>query len=188
MLTIYLRDVRYSRITCSSHILRIDSLLLHKNLTLEFHLARPSKILMQTLSSVSINAYVSWSVLIHQLPTKIFMRCALRGHRKAISTLSITSDGRTLLSGGQLEFYWSLGRQSHCNPDEDGQIALWNINTGTKLQDIACSIHGAIITSVWITNSQGNVSAFTFGCADGSIQVFRHPDHNMSDLCISNIH
>jgi hypothetical protein len=53
---------------------------------------------------------------------------------------------------------------------------------GTKLQDISCPIHGAIITSIWLPSSQGNVSAFAFGCADGSIQVYARPDHKVSDV------
>jgi hypothetical protein len=39
---------------------------------------------------------------------QILTRCILRGHRKAISTLSINPDGRILLSGGELVFATSF--------------------------------------------------------------------------------
>jgi WD40 repeat protein len=110
------------------------------------------------------------------------MRCTLRGHRKAISTLSINPDGHILLSGGGPVFDILFGLIIICTIDEDGQIALWDMDGGVKLQDISCPIHGAIITSIWIPTSQGNVSAFAFGCADGSVQVYARPDHKVSDV------
>jgi len=75
--------------------------------------------------------------------------------------------------------YWPL---LFCIIDEAGQIILWDMDGGTKLQDISCPIHGPIITSIWIPPPQGNVSAFAFGCADGSVQVYAPADDNVSDV------
>lgn len=51
-----------------------------------------------------------------------------------------------------------------------------------KLQDIACPIHGPIITSLWIKAAQGAALALAFGCADGSAQVYSRSDDNVGDL------
>jgi len=50
----------------------------------------------------------SMLMLVHptHLPVQILVRCVLRGHHKTISTLSISPDGRTLVSGGELNFVY----------------------------------------------------------------------------------
>lgn len=56
--------------------------------------------------------------------------------------------------------------------DEDGQIILWSMDTGWKLQEISSPIHGPITTSGWVPAVHGAPAAFAFGCCDGSIHVY----------------
>src|SRR5215470_6735618 len=93
-------------------------------------------------------------------------------HTKAIGTLSISSDGRLLLSGGKL--------RRHCNTDsftvyvgDDARVVVWNLQTGELMQQIFCHFNGYIASSAWINIWETHELGFVFGCADGSLHIYR---------------
>ncbi|KZP07475.1 WD40 repeat-like protein [Athelia psychrophila] len=74
------------------------------------------------------------------------------GLSEGINALAISPDGDNLLSG--------------CN---DGQLVVWNLLTGERIQDIDCAFNGQISCSVWVDTKE----TFVFGCADGSIHLYK---------------
>jgi WD40 repeat protein len=56
---------------------------------------------------------------------------------------------------------------------DDGDIVLWDILAGEKVQVISCAFHGPIGALVWFPEQPGLVPGFAFGCADGSLHVYQ---------------
>ncbi|KAF7983513.1 hypothetical protein HWV62_21850 [Athelia sp. TMB] len=76
----------------------------------------------------------------------------LQGLSEGVNALAISPDGLFLLSG--------------CT---DGQLMIWNITTGERLQDIDCAFNGQISCITWTDTTR----AFVFGCGDGSVHLYR---------------
>lgn len=55
------------------------------------------------------------------------------------------------------------------HPGNDGQLVVWNLLTGERIQDIDCAFNGQISCSVWVDTKE----TFVFGCADGSIHLYK---------------
>lgn len=53
--------------------------------------------------------------------------------------------------------------------------------TGEKIQVISCAFHGPIGSLVWITQRPVISPGFAFGCANGSIHVYQHPESSVHD-------
>ncbi|KLO04610.1 WD40 repeat-like protein, partial [Schizopora paradoxa] len=111
----------------------------------------------------------------------------LTGHTAGIECLAISPDGRTLVSG-----------------DDAASVIVWNLTTGELVQSIQCPFNGAISAVVWIHLRDTKDTCFVFGCADGSLHVYRRKGANLSfefvsvnseghdgpieDLCFDPVH
>lgn len=68
-------------------------------------------------------------------------------------------------------------------PGDDALVVVWNLDTGTHLQDISCPFNGPITAAVWLPSAQGSATAFSFGCADGSIHAYVQHHNQVSLIC-----
>lgn len=50
----------------------------------------------------------------------------------------------------------------------DGQLMIWNILSGERIQDIDCAFNGHVSCLVWADTRE----LFAFGCADGSVHLY----------------
>ncbi|KLO03932.1 WD40 repeat-like protein [Schizopora paradoxa] len=82
--------------------------------------------------------------------------CVLRGHAAGVECLAISPDGRLLVSG-----------------DDDAVVLIWDLKTGEQIQSISCPFNGAIGAIAWIQFRDSDDSCFVFGCADGSLHLYR---------------
>ncbi|KLO04052.1 hypothetical protein SCHPADRAFT_841082, partial [Schizopora paradoxa] len=83
-------------------------------------------------------------------------------------------------------------------------VIVWNLTTGELVQSIQCPFNGAISAVVWIHLRDTKDTCFVFGCADGSLHVYRRKGANLSfefvsvnseghdgpieDLCFDPVH
>lgn len=58
--------------------------------------------------------------------------------------------------------------------DDDAVIIVWDLRTGEQIQSISCPFNGAIGAIAWIQLRDTNDPCFVFGCADGSLHLYRH--------------
>ena len=54
-------------------------------------------------------------------------------------------------------------------------LVVWDLETGIQFQSISCVYHGPVSASAWISIGQRNDESFVFGCADGTLHVYRRP-------------
>ena len=97
----------------------------------------------------------------------------MKRHSKSIGALSVSADGTTLLSGGKHLII--AGESSSAQVtflDDDGLVVVWDLRTGSLLQEVHVPFNGPIVTCRWIPIEQGDSEAFAFGCADGSLHVY----------------
>ncbi|KLO04195.1 WD40 repeat-like protein, partial [Schizopora paradoxa] len=80
----------------------------------------------------------------------------LVGHTAGVECLAISPDGRMLVSG-----------------DDAACVLLWNLATGERVQTISCPFNGAISAVIWVQLRESNDLCFVFGCADGSLHLYR---------------
>jgi hypothetical protein len=64
---------------------------------------------------------------------------------------------------------------------DDSKLIVWNLQTGEAVQEIFCRFNGAIGAICWFS-SQPNQASFVFGCADGSIHVYRQENASVGSL------
>ncbi|TDL24059.1 WD40 repeat-like protein, partial [Rickenella mellea] len=100
---------------------------------------------------------------------QISLRHTLKGHSKGINCLSVSLDGTLLLSGG-----------------DDAKLVVWNLGTGEDIQHISCVVNGAVGAVAWITFGTVD-SAFVFGCADGTLHVYRRQCDSQFQFCTTSI-
>ena len=55
---------------------------------------------------------------------------------------------------------------------------------GEKLQVVACPFHGPVGALVWIPEQPGLTPGFAFGCADGSIHLYRRVELSVREHVI----
>ncbi|KLO04860.1 WD40 repeat-like protein, partial [Schizopora paradoxa] len=55
----------------------------------------------------------------------------------------------------------------------DACVLLWNLATGERVQTISCPFNGAISAVIWVQLRESNDLCFVFGCADGSLHLYR---------------
>jgi hypothetical protein len=65
-------------------------------------------------------------------------------------------------------------------PGDDALVVIWDLDSGTRLQDISCPFNGPITVAAWLPTVQGSATVFAFGCADGSIHVYVQHPHQVS--------
>jgi WD40 repeat protein len=65
-------------------------------------------------------------------------------------------------------------------PGEDGFVYIWNVSTGLLKQNLSCVFHGPITAMAWIDEGENHAQAFAFGCADGSIHIYRRTGQEVS--------
>ncbi len=63
--------------------------------------------------------------------------------------------------------------QSDSSIDDDAVVIIWNLTTGETTQRIDCAYHGPISAIVWIHINDSTEPAFVFGCADGSLHLYK---------------
>ncbi|KLO04064.1 WD40 repeat-like protein, partial [Schizopora paradoxa] len=80
----------------------------------------------------------------------------LTGHSAGVECLAISSDGRLLVSG-----------------DDAAYVFIWNLSTGELVQSIHNPFNGAISAVVWVHLRDSTDPCFVFGCADGSLHLYR---------------
>ncbi len=97
----------------------------------------------------------------------------LIGHKAGIECMALSADGLTLLSGGEtLLFIVQIGFQRRSS-DDDALVIVWNLTTGEVTQKIPCVYHGPISAVVWININDSLEPAFVFGCADGTLHLYK---------------
>jgi hypothetical protein len=62
---------------------------------------------------------------------------------------------------------------------DDARLAVWNLLTGEFMQEFMCRFNGAIGAICWIS-VEPNEASFAFGCADGSLHVYRQEKGSVS--------
>lgn len=115
-------------------------------------------------------------------PSQIFKACTLTGHRSGIECLAISPDGLHLVSGGasSLASLTNLTLISIANGiDDDACVFIWNLTSGESLQKIHCPFNGAISAIVWVRIWDSTDPTFVFGCADGSLHMYRRKGENV---------
>ncbi|KLO04086.1 WD40 repeat-like protein, partial [Schizopora paradoxa] len=80
----------------------------------------------------------------------------LAGHSAGIECMAISMDGLTLSSS-----------------NNDTFVIIWNIKTGEAVQKINKAYHVVISSIVWIVLNDSTEPAFVFGCADGSLHLYK---------------
>jgi hypothetical protein len=63
---------------------------------------------------------------------------------------------------------------------DDGLVVLWNLKTGETLQEISCAFHGPVSALAWVGFGEDKDESFIFGCADGSLHLYRRTDPKVS--------
>jgi WD40 repeat protein len=106
----------------------------------------------------------------------------LRHHTASINAVALNSDGDRLLSGGKSISLFSehLPVPHGCTGD-DADVVVWDTLTGEKVQVIHCAFHGPIGALVWVPQKPSLASGFAFGCADGSIHLYKRVESSVSD-------
>ena len=102
----------------------------------------------------------------------------LTGHSAGVESRAVSPDGRYLVSGGKLSFCL-LGLASHLDPDDAASVLVWNLLTGELVQSIHCPFNGAISAVVWVCLRDTHDFSFVFGCADGSLHLYRRKSLNV---------
>ncbi|KZP09271.1 WD40 repeat-like protein [Athelia psychrophila] len=87
----------------------------------------------------------------HRVEQCFKLSYTFKGLSEGVNALAINPDGINLLSG--------------CN---DGQLMIWNILSGERIQDIDCAFNGHVSCLVWADTRE----LFAFGCADGSVHLY----------------
>jgi hypothetical protein len=64
---------------------------------------------------------------------------------------------------------------------DDAEIVIWDLLTGEKVQVLSCAFSGPVGALVWIPETPGLAPGFAFGCADGSIHIYRRVEASVRD-------
>ncbi|KAH7917192.1 WD40 repeat-like protein [Leucogyrophana mollusca] len=102
------------------------------------------------------------------------LKHTLTYHTKSIACIAISPDGQLLVSSAT-----------------DARAAVWNIQTGTLLQQINCSFNGPVSAVIWLTATMSfTLDAFVLGCADGSLHVYERTSENslFAFVCVTMAH
>lgn len=98
----------------------------------------------------------------------------LAGHNAGVECMALSADGLTLLSGGKTFQVHLHGVFTHHGQlDDDAVIIVWNVKTGELSQKINCAYHGPISAISWIHLDDLSEPPFVFGCADGSLHLYK---------------
>ena len=54
-------------------------------------------------------------------------------------------------------------------------LNVWDLESGEEVQSISCVFHGPVAAATWISMRQVGDKGFVFGCADGTLHVYRRP-------------
>lgn len=81
------------------------------------------------------------------------------------------------VSANSVEIMISLSIHS---ADEDATLNIWNLKTGELTQTISNIFCGSIGAISWIELENTAIKAFAFGCADGSIHIYRRKPSQVS--------
>jgi WD40 repeat protein len=65
---------------------------------------------------------------------------------------------------------------------DDAVLIVWNLATGEKIQTFSSLFHGPVSAITWIALDSAEGSAFVFGCADGSLHLYKRTDKQVSEL------
>jgi WD40 repeat protein len=68
---------------------------------------------------------------------------------------------------------------------DDSKLIVWSLQSGEPVQEILCRFNGAIGAICWIS-PESNEASFVFGCADGSIHVYRRENESVGSLVHSS--
>ncbi|TDL17607.1 WD40 repeat-like protein, partial [Rickenella mellea] len=66
---------------------------------------------------------------------------------------------------------------------DDATLILWNVQTGEELQNISRPFSGPISAICWITLGLDNDPGFVYGCADGSLHIYRRKEDSTFHFC-----
>jgi WD40 repeat protein len=54
-------------------------------------------------------------------------------------------------------------------------LVIWDLESGNEIQSISCVFHGPVSAATWVSRPQVIEKSFVFGCADGTLHVYRRP-------------
>ena len=66
--------------------------------------------------------------------------------------------------------------ESYLKSGDDEDVIVWYLNSSEKHQVVSTPFSGPVTCLVWIPSPEDMVAHFAFGCADGSIHIYQHPD------------
>jgi WD40 repeat protein len=73
---------------------------------------------------------------------------------------------------------------THIHSADDALLIVWNLSTGEKMQEIQNFFHGAVSAIAWIRSGDTEGGAFVFGCADGTLHIYKQVDNQVSQHII----
>jgi WD40 repeat protein len=79
-----------------------------------------------------------------------------------------------------------IGQPLTPSPDDDATVVIWDLESGSEVQSISVRFHGPVSVTGWLEVSRGR--GIAFGCADGSIFIYRQVGYGVRTYLYCIIH